>query len=153
MHEALVHEVTLQCSVAHAFKVFTQHVDLWWPPGHRKFANSTLHHDQSQGGRLIERGPNGEEFTFADILRIDPPHQMILAWHPGKITAPTQTTVTFRPAGDGQTTVRVLHEEANAALGAAWPARAAMFDKGWTAILAALKERIDTIETQLDEGK
>lgn len=138
MRDPLVHDVTLNCSVDHAFFVFTQKVDLWWPKGHRRFENSTLRHDPRVGGQLVETATNGDVFVLADIVACDPPHQLILAWHPGKIAAPTRTVVSFTRQGPHEAFVRVTHSEGDAALGDQWQHRAALFSKGWTAVLAAL---------------
>ncbi len=146
MTEVLVHEVALRCSVEHAFAVFTAKVDLWWPRGHRKLDGSVLRHEAHEGGRLFERAPNGEEFVLADVLVCDPPHELRLAWHPGKITAPTQTVITFTAQGPHEAVVRVEHTEGAAALGAHWSSRAALFNNGWTKVLAALSTFIEREE-------
>jgi uncharacterized protein YndB with AHSA1/START domain len=138
MSEVLVHEITLACSVDHAFDVFTSKVDLWWPKGHRRFASSTLRHDAVIGGQLIETATTGEEFILADVLACERPFSITLAWHPGKITAPTQTHITFQETGPHQAHVRVEHSEATAALGDQWDSRAALFNKGWQVVLAAM---------------
>lgn len=146
MHEPLVHDVTLKCSVDHAFFVFTQQADLWWPNGHRRFEKSTLRHDPRIGGQLMEIAANGDVFVLADVIACDPPHQMILAWHPGKINAPTRTVVTFEEQGPHGALVRVAHSEGDAALGDQWEHRAALFSKGWAAVLAALDTYTKPIE-------
>jgi len=138
MHEPLVHDVTLSCSVDHAFYVFTQKVDLWWPKGHRRYEGSTLHHDPRVGGQLLEIAMNGDVFVLADVVACDPPHQLVLAWHPGKIAAPTKTVITFTEQGPHNAFVRVTHSEGDADLGDQWEHRAALFARGWTAVLAAL---------------
>lgn len=150
MNEALVHSVTLDCSVAHAFQVFTQQVDLWWPKGHRRFEESSLQHDVRVGGKLIEQAANGERFVLADIVAIEPPHQIELAWHPGKLTNPTRTLVTFSADGAHRANVVVTHSEGHAAMGDAWPQRAALFDKGWNAVLAALDDFIKLEDVKND---
>ena len=42
MSEPVLRQITVACSVEHAFRVFTAKLDLWWPPGHRKFSGSSL---------------------------------------------------------------------------------------------------------------
>ena len=138
---ALDISVRVNCAPDHAFAVFTNRVDLWWPPSHRRCAGSTLELDAVPGGRLVERAENGDEATIGDVLDSDPPHWLRLSWHLGKISAPTHVTVTFQADG-AQTLVAVHHAEGDSAMGDQWPARAAMFDRGWTAVLAALAEFI-----------
>ena len=143
MPEPLTHDVILKCSVAHAFETFTQRVDFWWPKRHRKFEASTLRHDTHAGGQLVERSANGEVFVIADVVACDPPQQVTLSWHPGKITEPTQTVVTFSASGPNETHVRVVHSEGNGGLGENWAHRAALFNKGWSAVLTAISAIIN----------
>lgn len=142
MPEPLVHNIALRCSVEHAFAVFTQRVDLWWPPSHRRLENSTLHYDARTGGQLREHAPSGEVFVWADVLHIDPPHEIRIAWHPGKITEPTQTLITFTADGPHGAQVKVVHTEGEAALGDQWSHRAALFNAGWGAVLPAFADFI-----------
>ena len=147
MTEPLVHEIDVACPIDHAFATFTEKVDLWWPKGHRRFDVSTLHHDAFEGGQLIERSPNGEAFVLADVTVCTPPHRIELDWHPGKITAPTKTVVTFKALSDAEVRVTVTHSEGAAKLGAEWPTRAALFDRGWSAVLTEFKNFIEEAST------
>ncbi|MEM9580195.1 MAG: SRPBCC domain-containing protein [Pseudomonadota bacterium] len=142
MPEPLVHAMDLACSAEHAFEVFLRRIDLWWPPGHRKFKGSRFACTPEVGGQITEYAPDGTCFVWADITAIDPPHRLVLGWHPGKITAPTRSDITFASAGPGRSRVTVTHSEADAALGGAWPQRAALFSAGWTAVLSALADHI-----------
>ena len=91
----------------------------------------------------MERAANGEVFVIADVVACDPPQQVTLSWHPGKITEPTQTVVTFSASGPNETHVRVVHSEGNGGLGENWAHRAALFNKGWSAVLTAISAIIN----------
>lgn len=151
MGDPLVHSVTLQCSAAHAFDVFTRHVDLWWPKGHRRFERSALRHDAAVGGQLIEQATTGEQFVLADVVAVEPPHRIELAWHPGKLTQPTRTLITFAEDGAHRVHVTVTHSEGEAGMGDAWPQKAALFSRGWTSVLTALDEFIKRESTSDDD--
>ena len=92
----------------------------------------------------MEVAASGDTFVLADILDYDPPGRITLAWHPGKTTAPTHSEITFTATGPHSAHIRVVHSEGAAALGADWPARAALFSKGWTAVLAGVATYIET---------
>ena len=52
MDEVLVRTIALACPVEHAFDVFTDKIDLWWPRGHRRNRDASL---TLTGEALIER--------------------------------------------------------------------------------------------------
>ncbi|MCR9137956.1 MAG: SRPBCC domain-containing protein [Alphaproteobacteria bacterium] len=129
--------VTLRCSVEHAFDVFITKVDLWWPRSHRRFEHSTFSMEARAGGRLVERAADGSEMVFGDVLVFERPNCIRMTWHPGKVSQPTEVTISFAQE-DGRTTVRVVHTEGASELGPQWDEKVALFSKGWSAILAAL---------------
>jgi uncharacterized protein YndB with AHSA1/START domain len=126
----------VRCPIDHAFRIFTSEVDLWWPPGHRRFKDSRLCLEAAEGGRFFERSPDGKEATLGEIVRCEPPHRISYTWYPGALREPTLVEVDFAEEGE-ETIVRVVHSEAESALGAAWPSRVALFTRGWELVLAA----------------
>ena len=138
MSEVLVRTISLNCSCAHAFEVFTQNVDLWWPRGHRKTADATLHFTDDA---LIERAPDGSAWTMGQITAIDPPRLLSLDWFPGSAAAPTAVEIRFANAGSG-TEITVTHRPLLETK-SIWPQRVALFTKGWETVLPALKRFIE----------
>lgn len=138
MTDPLRKSITINCSVAHAFATFTEKVDLWWPRSHRKFETSTLTLDPRPGGLFTERAASGEIATFGEVLNCNAPNKITFTWNPGKITGPTEVTITFAADKD-RTLVQVEHIEGAANLGEAWETRVALFANGWTAVLSALQ--------------
>lgn len=129
--------ITLRCSVEHAFDAFITKVDLWWPRSHRRFEHSTFSMEARAGGRLVERAADGSEMVFGDVLVCERPNRIRMTWHPGKVSQPTEVTISFVQKDD-QTMVRVVHTEGTSELGPQWTEKVALFSKGWTAILKAL---------------
>jgi uncharacterized protein YndB with AHSA1/START domain len=136
--EVLRREISLRCSAAHAFRIFTEHVDLWWPRGHRRNAEGELRFEPGVSGRIVDRGPDGNEWTMAEVVAFEPPSRLALDWYPGSPVAPTHVEVTFADTGSG-TTVTVVHQPLSAGAEEIWPQRIAIFTKGWEAVLPALK--------------
>lgn len=141
MTDPLRRTIRVRCSVAHAFRVFTEQVDLWWPPGHRKFEDSSLHFETQEGSRFFERSAAGEEAVLGEVLTCEPPHHISFTWHPGKIELPTHVAISFEADGD-DTIVNVIHAEGDAALGDKWTERAQLFTRGWSHVLAAFETHI-----------
>lgn len=95
---------------ADAFRLFTDQIGAWWPlPTHGLFG------DRAGGlafeeGRLVERAVDGSPTVWGEVLAWDPPHRLVVTWHPGRSDGPMSTvTVTF--AGDDTgTRVELRHD-------------------------------------------
>ncbi len=137
MDEVLTRTMSLRCGIDHAFDVFTTMIDLWWPRGHRKYADGVLQLDARAEGALIDRGPDGTEWTMATVRAVEPPALLVLDWYPGSPGPPTSVEVRFIATGAGtdiQVTHRPLLETKSI-----WPQRAALFERGWNAVLNSVK--------------
>ena len=135
MSDLLVRSIDLACPLDHAFDVFTTRIDLWWPRGHRKTRDGRLRLEAVAGGALVDRAPDGSEWTIARVTAIDPPLLLALDWYPGSPAAPTSVEVRFAASGDG-TTIIVTHRPLLKTK-SIWPQRVALFTAGWEAVLPA----------------
>ena len=141
MDEILTRTITLKCDLAHAFDVFTNRIDLWWPRGHRKTSDGALRLQPVAGGALIDRAPDGSEWRMAEVAEIEPPTLLRLDWYPGSPATPTSVEIRFAAIAEG-TTVTVTHRPLLETK-SIWPQRVALFAKGWEAVLPALKQFIE----------
>ncbi|MEO8756307.1 MAG: SRPBCC domain-containing protein [Devosia sp.] len=141
MTDILTRTIALECDVDHAFGVFTSMIDLWWPRGHRKNRDGALRLDPAPGGALIDRAPDGTEWTMGRVTKIDPPNRLDLDWYPGSPAAPTSVEIRFVPA-EGGTAVTVTHRPLLETK-SIWPQRVALFTEGWESVLPALKSYIE----------
>lgn len=137
MADLLVRSIALDCDIAHAFAAFTDKIDLWWPRGHRKHRDGALRLEAMPGGALIDRAPDGTEWTMGRVRSIDPPSGLDLDWYPGSPATPTAVEVRFAVVGDG-TEIAVIHRPLEQSH-TVWPERAATFARNWDAVLSALK--------------
>lgn len=138
MDEILTRTIDLRCPVDHAFDVFTQKIDLWWPRGHRRNRNSSLSLDSEA---LIERSPDGSQWVMGSVTALEPPNLLALDWFPGSPAAPTSVEIRFAGTADG-TTITVTHRPLLETK-SIWPQRVALFTKGWETVLPALKNFIE----------
>lgn len=138
MNEILNRQFTLACSRPHAFKVFTQMIDLWWPQGHRRTQCATLILQPIQGGRLFERAPDGSEWTLGEIITYEPPSKLAFHWFPGAPNAPTHVEVAFSELEDGAA-ISVTHSAITPQAITIWPDKVALFERGWDTILPAFQ--------------
>jgi uncharacterized protein YndB with AHSA1/START domain len=99
----------VRCGVGEAFAAFTDRIGAWWPlPTHSVFGDRAggVAFD---GGRLVERSVDGEESLWGRVLAWDPPHRLVVSWHPGRDEAEaSEVEVRFVPVGD-RTRVEVEH--------------------------------------------
>jgi hypothetical protein len=138
MTEILRREIELACPPTDAFAIFTDKVDRWWPPGHRKHRDGTLRFDS---GKLVDRAADGSEWIMANVTVFEPPKRLTLDWFPGSPAAPTHVEITFERAPDG-TLVTVVHRPITDAARTIWPQRSALFEAGWDAVSRALRDFI-----------
>lgn len=102
----------VECSVEHAFDVWTARTSTWWPKG------STMSHadglevifEGRTGGRVFERTPNGEEIDWGAITVWEPPRRLGYLWHIATdVASATEVEIRFSELGDEKTRVEIEH--------------------------------------------
>ena len=144
---AVRREITVKASPERAFEVFAARLDSWWPRSYSIGATDMAEVvvESRQGGRWYERGSDGSECVWGEVLAYDPPHRLTLTWAIGGDWQPdthaSEVDVTFTPTGDG-TRVTLVHSgfeghnqerSLRGAIGG---------DGGWSGLLAAFAERV-----------
>ncbi len=134
---AVRRSVFVRCAPEHAFRVYTERMDDWYPlEGHSLFddPNGTVHWERQVGGRVYERSPGGEEGVWGTILAWDPPNGLTMTWHPGRGEETAQElTFTFTAEDDG-TRVEVVHSGWER-IGPDFRERMAGYQEGWGTVL------------------
>lgn len=142
--------VTVRAPIEHAFRVFTERFDLWWPRSHHigksDMSGATL--EAKEGGRWYERGADGSECDWGRVLVWTPPRKVVLSWQitpawtfEGDPARGSRVEVTFHDLGDGRTRVDLVHSELDRH-GKDWEATkgAIASERGWSGILARYVE-------------
>lgn len=100
----------------HAFTVFTERFDAWWPRGHHigAAAMAAAVIEPREGGRWYERGIDGSEAVWGSVLAWEPPARLVLAWQINgqweyDDALVTELEVTFTAEGEGRTRVELEH--------------------------------------------
>ena len=134
---------TVPLPVDRAFALFTEGMHTWWPlETHSIAANDagdaggvTLRFEGRVGGRLVEVGADGSECAWADVMAWQPPHRIVLSWHPNRDPeAATVLEVRFTAHPDG-TQVHLEHRGWEELGERAAPTRD-NYDTGWDMVLA-----------------
>ena len=117
--EAPVREsIIVRASVEHAFKVFTEGFDTWWPRVHhigkQPMVKAVI--ELGAGGRCFGREADGTECDWGRVLVWEPPNRFVLAWQidptwqyesdPAKAS---EVEIRFTPEAGGTTRVDLEH--------------------------------------------
>ena len=141
--------VFVQAPPERAFQVFAEGFDTWWPRSHSVVAadQEAVFIEPVAGGRWYERGVDGTECDWGQVLAYEPPDRLLLSWQldqefepdpdPG---AASEVEVTFTREGDG-TRVTLEHRGfERRADGGAQVAESVAGEGGWSGLLAAYAE-------------
>jgi uncharacterized protein YndB with AHSA1/START domain len=135
MTEPLVVEFEVEAAQEHVFSIWTERCALWWPPAHTVSGDPTaIVFEPHAGGRIYERGADGREHAWGEVIDWDPPGRVRYWWHmffPREEA--TQVTVTFHARGDG--TLVSIHQDGWNRLGDAGPPRRERTGQVWGGLI------------------
>lgn len=149
---AVRHEVVVSASIERAFRVFTDGFGQWWPRNHTiaSFPVERAIIEPWVGGRCYDRGAEGSECDWGQVLVWEPPAKLVLAWqvdgtwsYEAEVENASRVTVSFTALG-GQTRVTVVHDEFERHLNAG-PDLADGVRDGWG---TALRQFADAVRAQ-----
>jgi uncharacterized protein YndB with AHSA1/START domain len=139
--------VVVSTPVGHAFKVFTERFDTWWPRTHHigkvEPFNAIL--EPRVGGRWFERGADGSECEWGRVLEYSPPTRVVVSWHLGPdfkydpdASKASRVEVTFHEEGGSRTRVELVHSQLDRH-GSGWESLRDAVDSrgGWSDIMEA----------------
>jgi uncharacterized protein YndB with AHSA1/START domain len=110
--------IHVRTSVEHAFRVFTDGMDTWWPREHHigDAPMKRLLVEGRAGGRCYTEQTDGTECDWGQVLVWDPPHRFVFAWQVNAIwkyepdlAKSSEVEVRFLPEPDGTTRVELEH--------------------------------------------
>jgi len=136
----------LAATPAHAFDVFTNGLDRWWPRTHgigsAPLVKSII--EPRLGGRWYTTHEDGSEAVIGRMLVWEPPHRLVFSWEISADWKPSTTVaseveVTFTPEGPGATRVNLEHRKFESLGAEGGPKMRGSVDGGWTAILDLFK--------------
>ena len=122
----------MQAPVDHAFAVWTERCATWWPLDHTISREpESITFEPLAGGRIFERGADGVEHEWGQVVAWEPPTRVAYRWH--LFVDPSEATdveVTFRSDGDERTVVR-LEQRGWERLGDVGPSRRTTTGHAW----------------------
>jgi uncharacterized protein YndB with AHSA1/START domain len=110
--------VVVQVNAEHAFKVFTEGFDTWWPRSHH-IGSSPMTRAVIEGfvgGRCYSEQVDGADCPWGEVTVWEPPRRLVFAWlitpewkyQPDRSRA-SEVEVSFTPLPDGTTRVDLEH--------------------------------------------
>jgi uncharacterized protein YndB with AHSA1/START domain len=111
--------VTVKADLQHAFKVFTDGFDTWWPRAHHigsKLLQKAVI-EPRKGGRCFGREADGNECQWGTVLAWEPPNRLVIAWHIAPnfkdvnldVSKSSEVEIRFAPEPGGMTRVDLEH--------------------------------------------
>jgi uncharacterized protein YndB with AHSA1/START domain len=110
--------ITVNATPEHAFRVFTEGIDSWWPREHHigtaQLKKSVI--EGRPGGRCYSEQTDGSESPWGSVLVWDPPQRLVLAWQitphwkfEPDLSKSSEVEVSFTPEPGGHTRVDLNH--------------------------------------------
>jgi uncharacterized protein YndB with AHSA1/START domain len=126
----------VECPPHHAFRVWTEHIGIWWPADHTVTGEAHVEVvlEPFVGGRIFERTRVGDEYEWGEVTAWDPPRRLAYLWHLRRDrTDATEVEIEFRDHG-ANTLVAIIHKgwEKLGSDGVAWRDRNL---GGWSTLL------------------
>jgi uncharacterized protein YndB with AHSA1/START domain len=135
--EPILLSFEVACPREHAFAVWTERIDRWWPADHTVTGTDDLLVvlEPRRGGRIYERTPGGIEHEWGEVTVWEPPARLGYLWHLRRDRADaTEVEIRFSAASSDRTRVDIEHRgwEALGAEGETWRDRNR---GGWATLL------------------
>lgn len=111
MIEPIVVEFEVEATAEHAFDVWTSKPAMWWPRSHTvtRDPDAEVVFEPFAGGRIYERGSDGDEHEWGEVIVWDPPARVEYLWHLFfDRRQATEVAVSFTQLGEGVSRVRLI---------------------------------------------
>ena len=140
VEQNVIHKtVTVQCSPATAFRIWTEKISQWWPKRHSMSGDleTAVFIEGVVGGRIYEETSDGTTYVWGEVVAWEPPHYFAYNWHLGSDAQhPTRVEIRFTPLGAGGTRVVVSHRGPEL-IGSLWHRRKNAFNNAWEEVLSS----------------
>ena len=140
--------IRVNASQARAFEVFTTRFAAWWPKEHHiaKVDMQEAVIEPRQGGRWYEKGIDGSECNWGEVLVWQPPSKLVLSWRINskfQIDKEVESEVEVRFIAEGMDATRVELEHRILAADAEALRDAVDSPMGWSGLLAIYAKLIE----------
>ena len=152
--DAPVHKsITVKAGAEHAFRVFTEEFDSWWPRTHHigKSPMKRAIIESRAGGRCYSEQLDGTDCDWGTVLVWEPPRRFVLAWqithewgYEPDLEKSSEVEVRFTPESDGSTRIDLDHRYFHRhGAGGAGMRTAVDSPNGWGGLLQLFAARVE----------
>ena len=145
--------ITVKATAEHAFQVFTEGFDTWWPRSH-SIGESPMEKaiiETKAGGRCYQRSVDGTECDWGRVLVWEPPRRFVMAWqlngewqYEPDLAKASEVEIRFTPESDGSTRVDLEHRHiARHGVSAGLVRTGVDSPNGWSGLLQMFAERVE----------
>jgi uncharacterized protein YndB with AHSA1/START domain len=137
--------ITVKATIDHAFRVFTEGFDSWWPRSHHigKSPMKKAIVEMRAGGRCYTEQEDGTECDWGTVLVWEPPRRLTIAWqitgdwqYEPDLAKSSEVDMRFTAQSDGSTRVDLEHRHlARVGAGAEAMRAAVGSPNGWSGVL------------------
>jgi len=137
--------IVVQAAQKRAFEVFTARFGSWWPKSHH-IGSSEMEEaiiEPRRGGRWYEKGVDGSECQWGEVLVWEPPSRVTLSWRLNskfQIDEGVESTVDVRFIAESANITRVELVHAICAADAEDIRAAVDSPNGWTTLIGVYAE-------------
>lgn len=141
--DPIVVEFEVEATTEHAFSIWTEGCALWWPRSHSMSQADRFDvvFEPFQGGRVYERGADGAEHDWGEVVVWEPPHRVEYWWHIF-LDRDRATRVTVNFTSIGLSTIVRLENSGFEVFGDDAPERAERVGGAWQVITERYRENV-----------
>ena len=139
--------LVVDTSQSHAFDVFTNRLDSWWPRGHGIGATPVKQSfiEPRKGGRWYTTHEDGSETVVGHMLAWEPPHRILFSWEVSAEWKPdpsvaSEVEITFIAESARTTRVHLEHRNFEALGKEGGEKMRGSVDGGWPGLLELFKK-------------
>lgn len=139
--------LVVDASQSHAFDVFTNRLDSWWPRGHGIGATPVKQSfiEPRKGGRWYTTHEDGSETVVGHMLAWEPPHRILFSWEVSAEWKPdpsvaSEVEITFIAESARTTRVHLEHRNFEALGKEGGEKMRGSVDGGWPGLLELFKK-------------
>lgn len=150
---SVLKSITVKAPPEHAFRVFTEDMDSWWPRTHHigKSPMKKILIEGKPGGRCYTEQTDGTDCDWGKVLVWDPPRRLVFAWqithewgYEPDLARSSEVEVRFTPEPGGSTRVDLEHRFFERhGMGAAAMRTAVDSEGGWGGLLKLFADRAE----------